>query len=170
MLKRILLALDSSDSGQVAISFTIALAGSDTEVRILHVNEFLVGGRGLTMETPAEARFLLDDAVLQLRCCGVTPAGLTATGVVAIATCFSVADCIIAEADRWSADAIVLGSARRRGLRRIACHGVRERVIRSSCLPVLTAPAPLRVASAELVPAAAAAAADRRGPISRLHH
>ena len=107
------------------------------------------------METPTEARFLVDDAVLQLRCCEVTPTGLIATGVVATATCFSVTDCIIAEAERWSADAIVLGSARRRGLRRIACHGVRERVIRSSSLPVITAPAPLRVAHDELALAAA---------------
>ena len=164
MLKRILLALDSSDSGQVAISFTMALADAGTEVRILHVNEFLVGGRGMTMQTPTEARFLLDDAVLQLRCRGVM-----ATGVVATATCFSVSDCIIAEADRWSADAIVVGSSRRRGLRRIACHGIRERVIRYSCLPVLTAPAPLRVAHADLAEAPAAAP-GRRGPASRQHH
>ena len=168
MLKRILLALDSSDSGQVAISFTIAVADSDTEVRILHVNELLLGGRGQTMETPTEARFLLDDAVLQLRCCGVTATGVMATGVVATATSFAVAECIIAEADRWSADAIVLGSARRRGLRRIASQGVRERVIRFSCLPVLTAPAPLRVASADLAPELAPPP-GRRGPISRLH-
>ena len=166
MLNRILLALDSSDSGQVAISFTIALAGSDTEVRILHINELLMGGRGMTVETPAEARFLLDDAVLQLRSSGVTATGVVATGVVATATCFAVAECILAEAARWSADAIVLGSARRRGLRRLASQGVRERVIRLGCLPVLTAPAPLRVEHAELVPAPAPAA-DGRGPISR---
>lgn len=169
MLKRILLALDSSDSGQVAVSFTVALAGGGTEVRVLHINEFQVGGRGLTLETGAEAGALVDDALLQLRASGVT-----ATGAVATATCFSMADCIVDEADRWSADAIVLGSARRRGLRRIACQGVRERVVRSTCLPVLTAPAPLRVADAELG-RARAAAAGRRGPhalapIRRLHH
>ena len=169
MLKRILLALDSSDSGQVAISFTIALAGSDTEVRILHINELLLAGRALTAETPTEARFLLDDAVLQLRCCGVTATGVVATGVVATATCSAVAECIITEADRWSADAIVLGSARRRGLRRIASHGVRERVIRLSCLPVLTAPAPLKVAHTDLAPDRRGGA-RHRGPISRLRH
>ena len=158
MLNRILLALDSSDSGQVAISFTIALARPGTEVRILHVNEFMLGGRGMTVETHREARFLLDDAVLQLRCNGVT-----AGGVVATATGFSVAECIIAEADRWSADAIVLGSARRCGWRRITCHGVRERVIRCTSLPVLTAPAPLRVAQADLA-AAQAGPQGRRGP------
>ena len=163
MLKRILLALDSSDSGPVAVSFTMALASQAAEVRVLHINEFLVGGRGLTLETSAEAGVLLEEALHQLRSCG-----LTASGVLATATCSSVADCIVAEADRWSADAIVLGSARRRGLRRIACQGVRERVVRASCLPVLIAPAPLRVADADL--ARAQAAAGRRGPVSRLHH
>ncbi len=163
MLKRILLALDSSDSGPVAVSFTMALASQATEVRVLHINEFLVGGRGLTLETSAEATVLLEEALLQLRSCG-----LTATGALSTATCFSVAECIVAEADRWPADAIVLGSARRRGLRRLACQGVRERVVRSSCLPVLTAPAPLRLADADL--ARAQATAGRRGPVSRLHH
>ena len=64
MLKRILLALDSSDSGPVAVSFTMALASQATEVRVLHINEFLVGGRGLTLETSAESGVLLDDALL----------------------------------------------------------------------------------------------------------
>ena len=162
MLKRILLALDSSDSGPVAVSFTMALASQATEIRVLHINEFLVGGRGLTLETAAESGVLLDDALLQLRSCG-----LMASGAVASGTCSSVADCIVAEAQGWSADAIVLGSARRRGLRRIACQGVRERVVRATCLPVLIAPAPLRVADADL--ARAEAAAGRRGPVSRLH-
>jgi nucleotide-binding universal stress UspA family protein len=161
MLNRILLALDSSDSGPVAVSFTIALARSGTEVRVLHINEFQVGGHGLTMETPAEACCLVDDTVLQLR-----SAGVTASGVVSTATCFSVAECIIAEAAVWRAEAIVLGSARRRGLRRLACHGVRERVTRFSCLPVLTAPAPLRVADSDLARAGAPAAGPG-GPVSR---
>jgi nucleotide-binding universal stress UspA family protein len=163
MLKRILLALDSSDSGPVAVSFTMALASEATVVRVLHINEFLVGGRGMTLETCAESGVLLDEALLQLRSCG-----LTATGAVVTGTCSSVADCIVAEAGRWAADAIVLGSARRRGLRRIACQGVRERVVRASCLPVLVAPAPLRVADADL--ARVQAAAGRRGAASRLHH
>jgi nucleotide-binding universal stress UspA family protein len=163
MLERILLALDSSDSGPVAVSFTMALASQAASVRVLHISEFLVGGRGITLETCSESGVLLDDALLQLRSCG-----LTASGAVAAGTCSSVADCIVAEAGRWSADAIVLGSARRRGLRRVACQGVRERVVRASCLPVLIAPAPLRVADADL--ARAQAAAGRRGPVSRLHH
>jgi hypothetical protein len=46
---------------------------------------------------------------------------------------------------------------------------VRERVTRFSCLPVLTAPAPLRVAHTDLAPAPAAAP-GRGGPVSQLDH
>ena len=80
MLKRILLALDSSDSGPVAVSFTMALASEATEVRVLHINEFLVGGRGMTLETLAESGVLLDEALLQLRSCGLMASGAVATG------------------------------------------------------------------------------------------
>jgi hypothetical protein len=67
-----------------------------------------------------------------------------------VSTCFGVADHLVAEADRWSADVIVLGSCRRHGMRRMLSRGVRERVLRLSCLPVLTAPAPLKVGKPEL--------------------
>ena len=64
-----------------------------------HINEFLVGGRGMTLETLAESGVLLDEALLQLRSCGLMASGAVATG-----TCSSVADCIVDEAGRWSAD------------------------------------------------------------------
>jgi Universal stress protein family len=67
-----------------------------------------------------------------------------------VSTCFGVADHLVAEAGRWSADVIVLGSCRRHGMRRMLSRGVRERVLRLSCLPVLTAPAPLKVGKPDL--------------------
>ncbi|HTT52817.1 MAG TPA: universal stress protein [Streptosporangiaceae bacterium] len=152
MLNRILLGLDSSDSGPVALSFAMALAGPDAQVRVVHVNEFQLGGRGLTVETADEATALVTDAVTELH-----QAGVKASGLAAVSTCFGVADHLVAEAGRWSADVIVLGSCRRRGMRRVLSQGVRERVLRLSSLPVLTAPAPLKVGRPELaaeVPAA----------------
>ena len=145
MLNRILLALDSSDSGQVALSFAIALAGPEAAVRVVHVNEFQLGGRGLTVETADEATALVAEAITELH-----RAGLTATGLASVSTCFGVADHLVAEADRWSADVIVLGSCRRRGMRRLMGQSVRERVLRLTCLPVLTAPAPLRIGKLDL--------------------
>ena len=167
MFKRILLALDGSESGQVAISFTIALAAScQAEVRIIHVSQGELGGWGLTWVTPYDARYLVDDATLQFRC-----AWVTATGTARLApatTTRSVSEVIVDEARLWAADAIVLGSQRRCGLRRVTSRGVREQVTRLSCLPVLTAPAPLRVASDDLV-LELATGPGRDGPISRLH-
>ncbi len=60
------------------------------------------------------------------------------------------ADHLVAEAGRWSADVIVLGSCRRNGMRRLFSRGVRERVLRLTCLPVLTAPAPLKIGKPDL--------------------
>ena len=160
MLNRILLALDSSDSGQVALSFAIALSGPEAAVRVVHVNEFQLGGRGLTVETADEATALVVDALTELH-----RAGITATGLASVATCLGVADHLVAEADRWSADVIVLGSRRRRGVRRMLGQGVRERVLRLTCLPVLTAPAPLRVGKPDL----AAEMARPAGRLSRPH-
>lgn len=146
MFNRILLGLDSSDSGQVALSFAMALAGPGTAVRVVHVNEFQLGGRGLTVETADEATALVAEAVTELH-----RAGVQASGLAAVSTCFGVADHLVAEAGRWDADVIVLGSCRRSGMRRLFSRGVRERVLRLSCLPVLTAPAPLQVGKPDLV-------------------
>jgi nucleotide-binding universal stress UspA family protein len=141
MFKRILLAIDDTDSGQVAISFTIALANTEgASVRVMHVNEFQLGGRGFTVETSEEASRLLDHAVYQL-----LSAGVEASGIVALATCFSVSQRIVDEAHEWAADVIVLGSRRRGHLGRFLGNKVPEKVTRLSELPVLTAPAPLRV-------------------------
>lgn len=157
MLNRILLALDSSDSGQVALSFAIALAGPGAAVRVVHVNEFQLGGRGLTVETADEATALVADAVTELH-----QAGIQASGLAAVSTCLGVADHLVAEAARWAADVVVLGSCRRHGMRRVFSRGVRERVLRLTCLPVLTAPAPLRVGKPELA-AQLQAVQPRRG-------
>jgi nucleotide-binding universal stress UspA family protein len=142
MFHRILLAIDGTAAGPVAVSFTIPLAAPGARVHVVHINQYQVSGRGTTVESVQEAALLVRDAVSELRA-----AGVRATGLAAAATCFGVADRIVMEGERWSADAIVLGSRRHRGLRRLLRQGVRGRIIRLSELPVLTAPAPLRVSS-----------------------
>lgn len=140
MFQRLLLAIDRSDAGPVATSFAIALATRVTAVRVVHVNQYQIGGRGLTIETGAEASQVARCALVEL-----LAADVPATGIVCQSTCLGVADGIVAEADRWAADVIVLGSRRHHGLGRVMSQGVRARVIRLSQLPVLTAPAPLKV-------------------------
>jgi nucleotide-binding universal stress UspA family protein len=146
MFTRILLAIDDSASSEAAVSFVTAMAReSSASVRIVHVNELLVGGRGLAVETQAEAIHLLEAAVNSVRA-----AGIPTEGALYLTSCFGVEARITNSAHLWAADVIVLGSRRRRRFNRFAGKGVRERVISLTTLPVLTAPAPLEVASGKL--------------------
>jgi nucleotide-binding universal stress UspA family protein len=141
MFTRILLAVDGSGSGDNAVSFTTALAHRfDAEVRVVHVNELLVGGRGFACETELEAMDIVDTAVADLR-----RSGVVADGVHYLANCFTLDDRIAESASEWGADVIVFGSRRRRWLPRLAGRGLRERVTALTGLPTLVAPAPLRL-------------------------
>ena len=141
MFQRLLLGIDDSAASGLAVSYATALARQHSApVRVLYVNQYLVGGRGQTTLTFHEAQGLVDSAVQEFRSYGVD-----ATGEVARATCFNVAARIAASAQDWAADAIVLGSHRRGRIRRPFGQGVRERVIQLSALPVLTTPGPLKV-------------------------
>ena len=136
MWDRLLLAIDQSTSGQAALSLASGLAGSSrTGVVVLHVRERSPYVQVQPLETMSEAWALVDDAVEELLLDGID-----ARPVVHSAGQHQVAGVIVGEAGRWSCSAIVLGSTRLRGVRRINGGGVRERVIRRSPLPVLLAP------------------------------
>ncbi|MGH8979940.1 MAG: universal stress protein [Acidimicrobiales bacterium] len=140
MFQRILLAIDAGDPGSVATSFTVALAKKcEAAVHVLHVSPYLVGGAGFTSESPAEAADIVAEALREIHA-----AGVRATGVTYRTTAFDLPAAICDLADQCRADAIVVGSRRRRGcafLRR----STHERIARRTSLPILTAPAPLRI-------------------------
>jgi nucleotide-binding universal stress UspA family protein len=141
MFDRILLALDDSPAGEVATVFAAALARrTGATVHVLHVNERLVGGNGVTLRSRTEAIDLVTGAVRQL-----AETGVRAGGSVHFSSYRGVPDRIAAVARERSADAIVLGSNRSRSLSRLFSARVRERTTRLTTLPVLTAPSPLRV-------------------------
>jgi nucleotide-binding universal stress UspA family protein len=141
MFQRLLVAIDDSLSSPVAISYTCALARTaGASVHVLHVNRFLIGGRGFTELSESEATELVDDAVGQLR-----DQGIDATGSVARSTCFSMGKVIADAAHARQSDVIVLGSRRRTSVPRLFGRGTREQITGCSVLPVLTAPAPLKV-------------------------
>jgi nucleotide-binding universal stress UspA family protein len=143
MFDRILLAFDDSPASEMALLFAGALARrTGASVHVVHVNERIVACNGITLRTRDEASALVTDAVCQL-----AAAGVTASGSACVSGYRKIADRIVAKADAVSADAIVLGSTRRRRWRRVFAAQVRERTTRLSSLPVLTAPAPLSVAS-----------------------
>jgi len=142
MFDRILFALDDSPAGEVATVFAGALARrTGATVHVLHVNERLVGGNGVTLRSRAEAIDLVSGAVRQL-----AEAGVRAGGSVCVTSYRGVPDRIVATARERSADAIVLGSNRTRRLGRLFSTRVLERTTRRTSLPVLTAPSPLKVA------------------------
>lgn len=143
MFQRLLVAIDDSASCPVTLSFASALAQRDgASVHVVHVNQFQVGGRGMTKLTGTEASRLVEGAVREL-----TEGGVETSGSLARATCFNVAGVIADAARAHDCDAIVLGSARRRRFGRLFGQGIRERTTALAALPILTAPAPLRVPS-----------------------
>lgn len=146
MFTRILLAVDRTDASSTAVSFTAALAHEfDGDVRIVHVNELLVGGRGFAAGTELEAMDVVDTAVGQLRSSGVV-----ADGVHYLANCFTLDERIAEAAAEWGADVVVFGARRRRRLPRLAGLGLRERVAALTGLPTLVAPPPLRLGHGSL--------------------
>jgi nucleotide-binding universal stress UspA family protein len=141
MFDRILLAIDDSPASEVATAFTVAFARQcSASVHVLHVNERLVGGRGLTLHTGDEATELVSRAVLELR-----EAGIRASGSARVGSYRQVPSRIVETATARCADAIVLGSHRRGWLGRLFSPQVRDRTTRLTKLPVMTAPSPLKV-------------------------
>jgi nucleotide-binding universal stress UspA family protein len=141
MFQRLLVGIDDSDQREITLSFAMAVARQcGSTVHFCFVNPVPVGSRGLAVLSAAEANELVAGAMRQLR-----SEGIPATGSVRRTLAHRVADCLVASAGELSADAIILGSRRRRRLHRVLSSGVRERTIRLTCLPVLTAPAPLEI-------------------------
>jgi nucleotide-binding universal stress UspA family protein len=141
MFEELLLAIDTSPASQVATTFTAAFARqANAAVHVLHVSEYVVGGRGLTLLTREEVKELVTQAVLELR-----TSGIRATGSSVASTYREVPNRIVETAQSRAAGAIVLGSNRHRRLSRIFSPRVRERTTRLTSLPVFTAPSPLEV-------------------------
>jgi nucleotide-binding universal stress UspA family protein len=141
MFERLVVAVDGSPASEVGLSFTTALAlAHRSSVHVVHANALLATGRGVTSESHDAADQIVADAVCQL-----AESGIDASGEHVTVPYFRVGPRIARVADQIGADAIVVGSHRRRRLGRLFGQGVRERVTRATSLPVLVAPAPLRV-------------------------
>lgn len=145
MFHRLLIAIDDSAESQVVLDFATALARrSRASLHVVHVNQYVVGGRGVTELSETEASRLVEGAVRQLRE-ELRGEDLKVTGSAVRATCFNLSRAIVDVAEQKHSEAIVLGSRRRRRLGRIFGHGMRERITSLSPLPVLVAPAPLEM-------------------------
>jgi nucleotide-binding universal stress UspA family protein len=141
MFRRILVGVDDDEQAAVTLSFVTALARQhDAEVLVLHVNELVVGGRGMPLRSDDEATAIVVDAMRHLR-----DQGIVADGSVRRARYQKVPHRIASMAGECSADVIVLGSSRKRRFGRLGSKQVRERTTRLTTLPIVVAPAPLRL-------------------------
>ncbi|AMN46358.1 hypothetical protein ACG33_04400 [Steroidobacter denitrificans] len=142
MYKKILAPIDGSPTSARGLEEAIKLAkGTGGTLRLVHVvNEFV-------MDSAYAFPQYYEQVIAAMRKSG---ADLLAEAVAAVrkqgVECDSqlmetvggrAADAIVAEARRWPADLIVLGTHGRRGLRRLALGSDAEMVLRSSPVPVL---------------------------------
>lgn len=143
MYQRILLAVDGSDISNLALEEAIGLAKEHrAALRIVNVADLVTlsweGDYGDMNEIQEHfrrsGRETLEKAQNTAREAGVE----AETKLLEVETRgHRIADVIVAEAERWPADLIVVGTHGRRGLRHLLLGSVAEGVAHSSTMPVL---------------------------------
>lgn len=138
MFARILVAINDFDQCQAVVDVVNAVAAEGvTQVRALHLREReLSGPDWYARESSGHASFVADGAAFELRM-----AGLAAGGVVRHALVDRIAEAILAEADLFNADLIVVGHPHRRELTARLFGSVTQRVVhRSRCAVMVAGP------------------------------
>jgi len=132
--KRVLVAI--ADASQADRAADLARRAGAGQARVLHLNlRESIGGRRFALETESSAAGVVEAAVLELRM-----AGIEASGQVLHALIDRAGQAIIAEAVKWDADLIVLGSGRRGELATRLFGSATLRVLQHAPCPVLVAP------------------------------
>jgi len=143
MYERILVAVDGSNSSNLAIAQAILIAKEcGAEVNALFVaddTELFFGvsypdPNDLMREVMTFGQKVLADAARRFEAEGVRCACRLLKRQVSPSR---ISDTIVGEACSWSADLIVMGTHGRRGLRRLVMGSVAEGVVRKTHLPVL---------------------------------
>jgi nucleotide-binding universal stress UspA family protein len=147
MYERILVALDGSDTSKAALKEAIRVAqGSPGSIlRLVSVVE--MPAAAVTAEgvgAVSVERALLDAAerIIEEAGAAVRAAGLEAETGTPECVGGAAAKAIVAEAERWKANLVVVGTHGRRGWRRLVMGSVAEGVARSADRPVLLVPLP----------------------------
>jgi nucleotide-binding universal stress UspA family protein len=145
MYKRILVAVDGSETSDAALSEAIALASDQkAELRLIHVVD-ITAAYSLA-ETPFPfvdyQKVLVTAAEKLLAKCADTVRrenlSVTTTCPVIDMLGRRIWEVIDAEAKRWPAELIVLGTHGRHGINRVLLGSVAEGVIRTATKPVLS--------------------------------
>lgn len=140
--RKILVPIDGSPTSNRGLIEAIELAKDQgATLRLVHVLDELILGPG------AEVVVYLGNTVDMLRDAGkqlvadaqamVRAHGLKAEAVMLEIMGGRAADSIVAEANTWGADLIVLGTHGRRGARRLVMGSDAEEIVRTTPIPVL---------------------------------
>jgi nucleotide-binding universal stress UspA family protein len=140
MYKKLLVADDGSEPSNAALKEAIELAkGSGAELHIVFVVYYpktfghpIVNLAAVEEGLEAEGRGILERAAAQAQAAGVP----TSTALVH-AVREPIGLTLLAEAARWGADLIVMGTHGRRGIGRAIVGSVAENLLHSTTLPVL---------------------------------
>jgi nucleotide-binding universal stress UspA family protein len=143
MFKRILIAVDSSETAALVLQTALGLAaGWQAQLRIVHVVDLANINLGADfVDQPRGADELVKRGGEILERAGQTAASSGVafeSQLVTIETLRpGVADAIASDAEAWAADLIVIGTHGRRGLQRLVLGSVAEGVARAAAVPVL---------------------------------
>lgn len=145
MYKRILVAIDGSETSERALDEGVALAKAHrARLRLVHVVDELTA-RSATLSTPADVWKAVGEAgalILESARARAAQDGIEAeTKLLEIRTFGSlvrrVPNLIVEDARRWDADLIVIGTHGRRGLSKLLLGSVADGVVRTSGASVL---------------------------------
>jgi|SRR5687767_14704859 nucleotide-binding universal stress UspA family protein len=150
MSRRILVPIDGSPTSNRGLAEAIKLAKSQkAKMCLLHV----VDNSAVTM-APDMGGLYVDRLMDMMRESGkqalakaaaaARSRGIKASTILVESITRPVADVIVAQARRWGADLIVLGTHGRRGLSRLVMGSDAEGVVRTATVPVLLVRAPGR--------------------------
>ena len=146
MFKRILVAVDASETSDLALHAAIGLASEQqASMRIVHVvdtTHLNMAADFVTEPAVLEGIVRNGQSILSRAEANATAAGIAVeTNLVKIETLNQrVAEAIASDADAWPADLIVIGTHGRRGLTRLFLGSVVEGTVRVATKPVLLIP------------------------------
>jgi nucleotide-binding universal stress UspA family protein len=142
MFKRILVAVDASETGELALHTAIRLATEwQAQLRIVHVVDLANINVGAELlDQPRLSEDLVKngkDVLSRLEATAAASGVAFETELIAIETLKpGISEAIAGDAEAWAADLIVIGTHGRRGLKRLFLGSVAEGVARTASTPV----------------------------------
>ncbi|MBU1224019.1 MAG: universal stress protein [Gammaproteobacteria bacterium] len=143
MFKRILVAVDASETGEQALQMAIGLATeSQAQLRIVHAVDVSnvnmeseqLDHSAMTEKIKKNGQDTLSNAEMKAAAAGIE----AETNLVVLETLKPrIAEAVIEDAEAWPADLIVIGTHGRRGLSRLVVGSVAEGIVRGATMPVL---------------------------------